>query len=172
MKKICFAGFSLIEFMVYLIAFSCIITVALHALVGITQKARSNSLNVHKTMQLFTALDCMAFELAQAPAAKNKWYKTENQECIWHSNLHKKDISYCCVDKKLVRIRGVYSMQKNSWLSKVSTTIVDALDSCLFDYEWSALPLSNRLKSVQCDLVTKSCSTKRKICLNNGYIYE
>ena len=166
LKPLMREGFSLIEFMVYLISFSCIITMALHSIVVVTQKARSSSASARHSMQLFTALDVIAFEIAQAPSAKNKWYKADPSLCIWHSNFHKKDIGFCLRDKKLLKISGVYSIQTNKWTSKVSNMLAENVDVCSFNYEWLA---PEQIKAVACHLSSKACSTTRKISLNNGY---
>jgi len=162
-------GFSLIEFMVYLVAFSCLISLTLQALVRVTYKARTDSLIAQKRLQLFTAVDVMAFEMAQAPHKKNRWHSAEKDRCIWHSNLHKKDIGYAVVDKKLVKISGVYSPQTQKWISKVTTPLAEAIDSCLFEFEWGTVLASSQLQTIQCNLISKQLSTTRKIVLNNGY---
>ncbi len=159
-------GFSLIEFMVYLIAFSCIITLAFHTLVVVTQKMRSSSKQIHTTMQLLVALDSISFELAQAPHEKNNWHMLEKSCCVWHSNLHKKDIGFYLTDKKVVKTRGVYCPQTKKWLSKVSNIVAENIDDCAFEYESTK---NKSIRTLVCTLSTQGRNFTRTISLNNGY---
>lgn len=170
MIKSCRGGFSLIEFMIYLSAFALIISLSLHGIVIITQKALISGKKNQDVLQLLLAIDYLAFEVAQAPPNKNNWLKIEKNYCIWHSPVHKKDIGFCLINKKMVKITGTYSTLHNKWLSKVSNSLADNIDSCLFNCESKVIGQGEQIQYFSCTLATSAASVTQKIGLKNGYL--
>lgn len=169
MKSAFKQGFSLVEFMVYLVGFSLVITLGMHTLITLTLKARSTGKQTIEALQLNAALDCIAFEFAQAPPSKRRWQSIEKDCCIWHSHKQKKDIGICLIDKKLVKIQGNYSPEAHRWRSKISNTLAENVKECSFEIDTYCINALEYVRTVRCTISSPTGKIKKTINLNNGY---
>lgn len=171
--KIYDRGFSMIEFLVYLCLFATISSVLMHFVVNTTLALQSQSVELQRTLHFLTAMDLVAHELACANAEKKQWLKADKNLLVWHSDLQKKDICICILDKKLVRIIGTYIPLQNVWSSKTINVITENIQDFTFNFEWESV--QEQLNVITFSLTgilnnQKKYSTSRSIRLYNRYI--
>lgn len=164
------SGFSFIEFIIYLMAFSCIVTLTLQSVVKLVQNVRSCSQSTHQTLQLYTALDVIAHELENAPFKGTQWYEKGVHNCIWYCKQKNKTISLKYEDKKISKITGTYDNNQKKWLSKISNILVDNLDHCQFSYNMDHREDKEYVKSLMVILKTKNKNIEKKVYFKNGYL--
>lgn len=162
-------GFSLIEFTIYLVAFSCIVTLALQSVVKLVHNVRTRSQLTHQTLQLYTALDVMAYEIQNAPFKTTYWYEKGAQICMWYCKQQNKTVSLQYQNKKIFKITGTYDKDQKKWLSKVSNILIDNLDDCQLSYATNRYENKEHIKSMVISLKTKNQAIEKNICLKNGY---
>ncbi len=165
-------GFFMTEFLVYLVLFSCIVIYLMQLLVSSSLQLRTQEIELQRTLQVLTALDLIAYELSQADASKVTWYKTEKDSVIWHSKAKNKDIGFCCIKNRLLRIVGNYDANNGRWTSKISNSIAENIKSVAFNYQWNAVGDNDQMALVNCTLegnlqATRSYSASRSIALPN-----
>jgi len=129
-SKDCSFGFSLIEFLVYLMASSMIclllsnwVVNALYANVIISQKN-----NVQ--LSILTTIDCCTRDIMCAPSHKSAWIKTEPQYILWHQLGQA--VGYQFDKQQIIRVAGRYNAVTRTVYKKTYSQVVAQVADCQY----------------------------------------
>ena len=123
-------GFSLIEFLVYLVAS---ITICLLLCSWVVRALHTNALISQKNnvqLSILTAFDCCVRDIICAPPTDNAWLKTEPHYILWHQL--DQVIGYQFDKQQIMRVAGRYNAATHSVYKKTRSRIAAQVTDCQY----------------------------------------
>lgn len=118
-------GMTLIECLVYLSLFALIATFAVTLCSRLWLGFMRNASNQQHTVNVYSALDAFASEVATAPCDAMLWKERETKCLVWTADTSKNiDRGWAFHDGRLIRSEGNYSATSHTWISRNSATVL------------------------------------------------
>lgn len=147
-------GFTLIEFIIYLMLFSIIVLLTSQWLVLSVGPLQKNNNILRDIVSLHTAHDVFMRDMISAPSHIDQWLERNSDLLIWRKNST--HIGWQIKNNRLIRISGNYD--GSQWHKKTQSLIAHNLDAV-----FTLHIVQDHVDLIQCDLATKKDNQKVRV---------
>jgi len=160
-----YAGFSLIECMIYCMVLAILFMTWFHGMVVAHTAFVKKATKTIQLSNVYAAHDMLIRDIRHAPSKSTQWKLCTNTQLIWHQQEN--DIGWMIHNNTLFRIEGTYDAERQKWCKKKQSV-------ALFDVariSFTKHSMLEYIKSIKCKLVLLNNETiDMQVALRNGVV--
>ena len=147
-------GFFVLEFLVYLTLFTCIVAATFQLIVTTTLNLRNKKNELSRALNVLTSIDLIVNELAHCSPV---FHQMNNDSLVWKSDKKNKDLGITIKKNRIIKNVGLFDLETSSWKTKKSYTLALNIEKLTFEYVYDA---SKELRLIECSLESGKDATR------------